>query len=437
MTEIFMPKAGMDMKTGVLVRWLKEIGDPVEKDEPIMEIETDKITMEAEAPASGFLLATYCESGDTVPVLNVMGYIGSKDETPPANPYAAALAKPKDGDSAHTITAAAAVSVPPPSPAAGGLRATPYARHLAKERGLDLAVIPAGGKHGEITGADVLCANKLPQATPLAKRMADAKGLDVSTLNGTGHGGKVRSADVESALAESVQTGQLTVESRKPLSTMNRAVAARMMTSHTEIPSVTQSILVDMTDLFTLRNRLNERRQQKLSINDFVLKATAIAVKEHPKARTILVGNEYITYAQANIGFAVSVEDGLFVPVLHNADQMPLTALSAKAKELAERARNNQLRPDECSGGVFTVSNMGMFDVWDFTPIINPPEPGILGIGAAQEMLRFASDGSVVARKICKLFITYDHRIMDGVSSARIKLRVRDLLEHPEELLLI
>lgn len=437
MTEVFMPKAGMDMKEGILIRWLKAVGDPVEKDEPIMEIETDKITMEAEAPASGFLLATYCQDGDVVPVLGIMGYIGGRDEKAP----------PLPGSPIQTETSPGSLQAAPapcasPSQGAGSPAATPYARSLAKERGVELASLSPGGKHGEIIGADVLQAQKPPAATPLARRVAEAQGLDIAGLQGSGQGGKVRKADVEKALAAPAPGGGqesplLTIESRRPLSGMNRVVAERMMQSHTEIPSVTQSILVDMTELMALRAKLNARLAQKLSINDFLLKATAIAVKEHPKARTILQDGEYVTYAEANIGFAVSVEDGLFVPVLHNADLMPLTALSAKAKDLAQRARSNQLRPDECAGGVFTVSNMGMYDVWDFTPIINQPQSGILGIGAAQDMLRFGPDGGIVARKICKMFITYDHRIMDGVSSAKIKLRVRELLEHPEELLLI
>ena len=231
---------------------------------------------------------------------------------------------------------------------------------------------------------------------------------------------------------------QLTIESRRPLNAMNRVVAERMYQSHAEIPNVTQSLLVDMTDLLSLREKINARREQKISINDFVLKATAIAVKEQPLARTSIYGNEYVVYNEANIGFAVSTNDGegLLVPVLHNADRMPLSKLSIKAKELARRARENKLKPSECTGGTYTVSNMGMFGVWDFTPIINQPQSGILGIGAACDMLQLAPDGSVVSRRICKLCVTYDHRIMNGVTASKFEQRVRDLLENPEELLI-
>ncbi len=439
MTEIFMPKAGMDMKEGVLIRWLKNIGDPVEKDEPIMEIETDKITMEAEAPASGFVLAKYCKEGDVIPVLDVIGYIGAKDEQAPEKPGGAIQAT----EAANSAPAAAAAPIAPIPQGAhsGSPRATPYARQLAHTHGVELSTLVPSGKHGEILGKDVLSAERLPAATPLAQKIARDNEIDIASLQGTGHEGKVRKADVlaavNSALPPSQDGALLTVEKRRPLSGMNRVVAERMFKSHTEIPNVTQSVLVDMTDLLSLRAKLNARREQKLSVNDFVLKATAIAVKEHPKARTIIQGNEYITYSEANIGFAVSVEDGLLVPVLHNADLLSLPELSARAKDLAARARSNQIRPDECTGGVFTVSNLGMYDVWDFTPIINQPESGILGIGAARDMPQFGPDGSIVCRKICKLFMTYDHRIMNGVDSAIIELRVRELLEHPEELLLI
>lgn len=439
MTEIFMPKAGMDMKEGVLVRWLKEIGDPVEKDEPIMEIETDKITMEAEAPASGYFLAKYCEEGDVIPVLDVIGYIGAKDEIPPEKPGG-------KNQKAEDVKSAPSSNVGPTSPPAqdahtGNTRATLYARHLAQMRGIDLSTLVPSGKHGEILGRDVLDTGRQPTATPLGQKIASDNGIDIASLQGSGHEGKVRKSDVLAAVSHAPSPSQggafLTVESRRPLSGMNRVIAERMFKSHAEIPNVTQSVLVDLTDLLALRAKLNARREQKFSINDFVLKATAVAVKEHPKARTIIQGNEYITYSEANIGFAVNAEDGLFVPVLHHADSLSLPELSARAKDLAMRARNNQIRPDECTGGTFTVSNMGMFDIWDFTPIINQPEAGILGIGAPRDMLQFGSDGSIVSRKICKLFITYDHRIMNGVGAANFELRVRELLEHPEELLLI
>ena len=194
MTEIYMPKMGMDMKEGVLVRWLKNVGDKVEKDEPIMEIETDKITMESESPVSGYILALYSEAGDVIPVLDTMGYIGAQDEKAPAAPAKKGAAEEPAAEQA----APAAESAAPAAAAAvsDDIRATPYARTLAKERNIDLATVTPMGKHGEIKAADVLNAKAVSPATLLAQRIADDKGIDTSSLQGTGLGGRVTKADV-------------------------------------------------------------------------------------------------------------------------------------------------------------------------------------------------------------------------------------------------
>lgn len=436
---------GMDMKEGVLVRWLKNVGDKVEKDEPIMEIETDKITMESESPVSGYILALYSEAGDVIPVLDTMGYIGEKDEKAPEAPAKKGEAAPAAAPEAAPAAAAAPVAAPAAAPVvnSGEIRATPYAKSLAKERNVDLATVVPSGKHGEIKAADVLNAKAGATVTPLAQRVANDMGVDASSLQGSGFGGRVTKADVLGAAqpapaAAPAQSGEkLVVESRRPLSGMNRVIAERMFKSHNEIPVVTQSMMVDMTDLLALRAKINARRESKISVNDFVLKAVALAVKEFPEARTEFAGNEFIVYANANIGMAVATGngDGLLVPVIPNADQLSMSELSAKAKDLAKRARDNKIKPDECQGGTFSVSNMGMFDVFHFTPIINQPEAGILGVGTTRDELKFAEDGSIVARKMCMICLTFDHRIMNGVGAAKFTARIRDLLEHPEDML--
>ena len=441
MTEIYMPKMGMDMKEGVLVRWLKNVGDKVEKDEPIMEIETDKITMESESPVSGYILALYSEAGDVVPVLDTMGYIGAQDEKAPAAPAKKGAAEEPAAEqaapAAEAATPAAAAAV------SDDIRATPYARTLAKERNIDLATVTPMGKHGEIKAADVLNAKAASPATLLAQRIADDKGIDTSSLQGTGLGGRVTKADVLASVPAAPQAvcadddHTLVIESRRPLSGMNRVIADRMTLSHTEVPTVTQSMMVDMTKLLAMRASLNSHREKKISVNDFILKATAMALREFPEARTKYADNEFIVYANANLGMAVSTGngEGLLVPVIPNADRLSLSQLSAKAKDLALRARDNKLKPYECQGGTFTVSNMGMFDVCHFTPIINQPEAGILGVGAAREELYFAEDGSVKSRNMCMICLTFDHRIMNGVGAAKFTARIRDLLQNPEDML--
>ena len=422
MIEVFMPKAGMDMKEGTLIRWLKNVGDQVELNESIMEIETDKIIMEAESPGSGILLAKLIEDGTTVPVLQTIGYIGEPGEKIPESEARIAASDP-DGD----------------------IAATPFAKKLAKDAGLSLDLVLTSSPTGEIRGRDVQAALKKKDATPLAKKYAEVEGVDLNGIDGTGYGGKIRKDDVLRAQAGAGSVAEKedsragvrgrTIESRCPVQGMRKVVGERMFDSYSQIPTVMQSMRVDLTDLLELRNKINKNREKRISVNDFILKAIAIAVKEMPHCRTIIIGNEFVTYAEANIGFAVSVDNGLFVPVIHNADQLSLSQLSAKAEELAEKARKGTIRPDEYADGTFSVSNMGMFDVFDFTPIINQPESGLLGIGSVHDELAI-KDGKIVTRKIAQLCMSYDHRIMDGVGAAKLKNRVKELLQNPMEILL-
>ena len=441
MIEVFMPKAGMDMKEGTLIRWLKNVGDHVELNEPIMEIETDKINMEAEAPGTGIFLAKLIEDGTTVPVLQTIGYIGEPDEKIPENRKESVVESAIPSSIELTQTEQTAVSVP-----GGEIAATPYAKKLALDAGISLDSISSSSSTGEIRGRDVEAALEHSRfaATPLAKKYAEVEGIKLDGIDGSGFGGKICKGDVLRAkTAHSVAeesdfstdgTGR-TVENRCPVQGMRKVVGERMFNSYNQIPTVMQSMRVDLTDLLAFRDQINENRQKRISINDLVLKATAIAVKEMPHCRTAIIGSEFVTYAEANIGFAVSVDDGLFVPVIHNADQLSLSQLSARAGELAEKARKGTILPDEYTGGTFTVSNMGMFDVYEFAPIINQPECGLLGIGGIHDELAL-KEGEVVTRKIALLCMSYDHRIMDGVGAAKLKSRVKELLQNPMEILL-
>lgn len=412
MIEIFMPKAGMDMEEGTLIRWLKEVGDSVEKDEPIMEIETDKITMEAEAPGSGILLSKIVEEGTVVPVLTVLGYIGEKGEKVPET-SSSVDEKGKEKSTGKSIMA------------------TPYAKKLAGEQEIDIDAVQKG-KDGIIRAENVL-------ATPLAKRMAESKNIDLVAVSGTGHGNKITKEDIIKQEARSEEkTKKLegrTIEYSQPLKGIRKVVGQRMFESYSQVPTVMQSMKVDLTELLLFRKRINEEQNIKISINDFVIKATAMAVKEFPHIRTMVVNDQLITYAEANIGFAVAVPEGLFVPVIKDADKLSLGEISKCAKKLAEAARTGKLQPDDCCGGTFTVSNMGMYGVYTFNPIINQPESGILGITGIEDVLKMI-DGKVVVRKEAVLCMSYDHRVMDGVGAAKLKERVKALLEHPLEILI-
>lgn len=421
-TAVYMPKQGMSMEEGTLIRWLKNVGDHVELNEPIMEIETDKITMEAESPATGYLIATLVEENTVVPVLQTIGWIGEKDEVPPAaEAGAAAPANASGSEAAPAAAPAAQVS----ASSNGLVAATPYARKLAADEGIDLAGVTPGGAHGEVVGADV-------KASSLARRMAEVNGLDLAGVQGSGHDGKIMKADVERVL----QSGRrITVdhsEKRSRLTGMRKVISERMLKSATEIPSAVLMMSADVTELLEVRAKANAgvEKENKLTINDFVVRATAKALAQSPEFRCRLEGNELVTFDYVNLGVAIGVNGGLLVPVIQDADKLTLPEISAAVKDLVSRAKNNKLSPDEMKGSCFSVSNLGSYGVDFSTPIINQPDSGILGVGGIRDELHL-ENGQVVARKMMGLSLTFDHRMNDGVPAAQFLGRIKALLENP------
>lgn len=428
-TAVYMPKQGMSMEEGTLIRWLKNVGDPVELNEPIMEIETDKITMEAEAPATGYLIATLVGENTVVPVLQTIGWIGEKDEVPPAADVPAAASSAAEAESA--APAAAPAAAPQAAASVNGLTAaTPYARKLAAEQGVDLSQVKPSGGHGEVVGADV-------KASSVARRMAEANGLDLAGIQGSGHDGKIMKADVERVL----QSGRrITVdhsEKRSRLSGMRKVISERMLKSASEIPSAVLMMSADVTELLEVRAKANAgvEKENKLTINDFVVRATAKALAQSPEFRTRLEGNELVSFDYVNLGVAIGVNGGLLVPVVQDADKMTLSEISAAVKDLVTRAKNNKLSPDEMKGSCFSVSNLGSYGVDFSTPIINQPDSGILGVGGIRDELRL-ENGQVVVRKMMGLSLTFDHRINDGVPAAQFLGRIKALLENPISILI-
>ena len=220
------------------------------------------------------------------------------------------------------------------------------------------------------------------------------------------------------------------------MSGMRKAISDRMLKSHTEIPPVTQTIKVDVTELMRFRKQVQESTGMKFSVNDFVLKATAKALEEHRNIMVSLDGNQIIQKSQVNLGVAVSVDGGLIVPVIRNADQLTLKGISESVKDLATRARNNQLTSDEYQGSTFTVSNLGMYGIDSFTPIINQPNAAILGVCAAQPELAMDDEGKVYQKQVMKLCVTFDHRLLDGAEVGKFQMTLRDLLEKPLNIIL-
>lgn len=436
-TAICMPKNGMDMEEGTIVKWLKNVGDKVEKDEPFMEIETDKITMETESPVSGVLLAKLYEDGAVVPVLTAVGYIGEPGEKVPES-SAQAPAEEKKEEVAAPVQTAAPAKVLSNS---NGIPATPYAKKLASDNGVDLAEVTPSGRHGEIRAADVENAiHAQPKATPLARAMAADMGIDLKNVAGSGYRGKIMSADLTPEERANVEAAVKEIEEvleRRKLSGMRKVIAQRMSASHTEIPNVTQNIKVDVTELLALRAKINQGKEKpdKVSVNDIIIKAVGKAAAEFERFRMTLEGNEYVLHNQINVGMAVGIEDGLVVPVIKDVDKKSLVEVSKKAKELAKKAREGKLMPDEMGDGRITISNIGMYGTHSFTPIINQPEASIVGVCGTEDELALV-DGEVVVRKKMMICVTFDHRILNGTEVCEFESYLKNLLENPISILI-
>lgn len=429
MTEIFMPKAGMDMKEGRLIRWLKEIGDHVEKDEPIMEIETDKITMEAEAPATGILVAKLIDDETTVPVLQTIGYIGQPGEKIPDAPVAAA-----DTPAAAPVETAAETAAPAPKLPVlnSSVAATPYAKKLAAEKGVELAAVTASGPAGEVRASDVLAAAQsgTVNATALAKKYAEVNGVDLSAVSGTGHDGKIRKNDVLNAAAPAAQR-EIT---RIPLTPIRKAIARNMFNSLHSMAQTSDSVEIDVTELMALRQRLLAHKDElgtKITINDLLSYAAVKMLKTHPLANASFSDTEILCYPDVNLSMAVATDYGLTSPVVHGADRMSLVELSLAMRDLVVRARDRKLTADDQQGGTFTLTNMGIFPVDNFNPILPAPQSCIIGFGRCVEKPA-VYQGQICIRTMMVLSVTYDHRVFDGGEVGSIMKTMKEYLETPE-----
>ena len=428
MTEIFMPKAGMDMKEGRLIRWLKEIGDHVEKDESIMEIETDKITMEAEAPATGILLAKLIDDETTVPVLQTIGYIGQPGEKIPDAPVAAADTPAAAPVEAAAKPAAPASKLPVPN---GSVAATPYAKKLAAEKGVELAAVIASGPAGEVRASDVLAAAQsgAVNATALAKKYAEVNGVDLSAVSGTGHDGKIRKNDVLNAAAPAQR--EIT---RIPLTPIRKAIARNMFNSLHSMAQTSDSVEIDVTELMALRQRLLAHKDElgtKITINDLLSYAAVKMLKTHPLANASFSDTEILCYPGVNLSMAVATDYGLTSPVVHGADRMSLVELSLAMRDLVVRARDRKLTADDQQGGTFTLTNMGIFPVDNFNPILPAPQSCIIGFGRCVEKPA-VYQGQICIRTMMVLSVTYDHRVFDGGEVGSIMKTMKEYLETPE-----
>ncbi len=440
--EIFMPKLSSTMEVGTLLQWFKEEGESVDIGEPLFEIMTDKINIEVEAYDRGILLKKYFQPDDQIPVNQVIGYIGEPGEKVPDEPPALSEESNEQSGEKTEQSETNEDAVEVKSNENGKVRATPAARRLAKEAKVDLRNIVGSGPKGRIHLKDVkqyLETEKAqPKASPLARKIAEHENIDLKALQGSGAGGKVMKQDVINAIQASSQKAQQP-EVRKKLSGLRKVVADRMVQSAFTAPHVTLASDIDMTKAIEMRTALlpvvEKQTGFRLTYTDIIIKAVGTALSRFPEVNVHLEHDEIIYKNEVNVGVAVAVKDGLMVPVIKQVEQKGLTAICAEAKDLSKRAREQKLRPDELKGSTFTISNLGMYPIDVFTPIINQPEIAILGVGRTQEK-PVVVNGEIVIRPMMTASLSFDHRVIDGAPAAEFLAEVKRILENPYEMIL-
>jgi len=388
--QILMPKLGLTMKTGTVVKWFKDEGDQVANKEPVLEIETEKLSSLVESPVSGVLIKKIAAIGRKYPVSCVLGYIGSPGEQ----------VETTGNDAAILV-----VSVEP------------------DEKPAETAAIHAPGP-----GIRVFI-------SPVAKKLASTLGIDYRKIKGTGPNGRIVKADVQK-YAERQPPAAIVQKEDKiiPYTGIRQTIGENMLNAWTTIPMVTHHVMADVTELVEYRAKLNKGVtdiNEKISVNDLILKLTATALSDMPIINSSLTDKGIVLYGRVNLGVATSIDNGLIVPVIHDANLKSLLNISKEAKDLFNRARNGALNLDETADGTFTVTNLGGYGSVDlFTPIINPPQAAILGVGRITETA-VPVNSEITIRSLMGLSFTYDHRIIDGATAAEFIKKIMQLLENP------
>jgi len=412
-----MPLLSDTMTEGTVAAWHKEIGDEVEIGEMLLEIETDKAVMEQDSFFEGTLLHIGVQEGETVPVNAVLAVIGAKGEDFQAD-LKAALAKAEGGESSE-----AATEQPEAAPAKEVTTAV-----------VEEAKVAAPG-------------DDRIKSSPLARKMAIAEGLDLSTVSGTGENGRIVKRDIENALenrsaapakaapaASTPAPAPVFTIGQEPeevkVSQMRKTIARRLAESKFSAPHFYVTVAINMDNAISTRKKMNEISPVKISFNDLVVKSVAVALRQHPVINASWLGDTIRYNKVYNIGVAVAVDEGLLVPVIHNADMKSLSQISAEVRDKAGRAKERKLGMDEMTGNTFTISNLGMFGVEEFTAIINPPDACILAVGGINKV-PVVKDGEIAVGNIMKVTLSCDHRVVDGASGAAFLNTLKALLEDP------
>ena len=435
-TAVILPKIEMAQRKATIIEWLRNEGDEVEKGDPLLAVETDKVTMEVEAPASGLLAGIRGEPGDEVPVTETIGYILAPGEALPDESEEGAVAAERTR-SEHAEAAGAEVD------------ATPVAKRMAAAEGVRLGTLDGTGPGGRITKSDVEAAlesgpavDMVPstvRATPSARRIAREEQVDLSAIAGSGPRGRVQADDIR-AFAEARREAGAAGGEVVPLEGMRRTVAERMTRSYQSAPHIVLGIDVDMGAFEQTRESLNTRAEEagapRASVTGLLVKVVAWALKRHPWLNSTLEDEAIHLLPEINVGVAVALEEGLIVPVVKDADEKTVREIAAEISELVDRARDGRLRPSDVTGGTFTVSNLGSFGIEAFKAIINPPEAAILAVGAIRSRFVPDADGMPVVRPVMRVTLSADHRIVDGAIAARFLEELRRGLQEPALLLL-
>ena len=426
-TKVFMEALSPTMEEGRLVKWLRNEGDAVTSGETIAEVETDKAIMELVARADGVLRRRLIAEGATAPVGTVIGVIATANENIDA--FVGGVGEPPSAASPPVSTPATTAA--PPAQAV----AAPLAPPATAPPALPAALAPVALSIPDSTSSDTR-----PRSSPLARRIAAERGLALGAIEGSGPGGRIIKRDVESAVAAPAATlvtrppsavSSISDYADIPLTQLRKTIARRLAESIGPIPTFYLTADLDMERVAEMRAAMAELGDGfKVSFNDIVIKAVATALSQHPECNAHWQGDAIRQWHRVHIGMAVAIEDGLITPVIFDADRKGLSHIAAESRDLAKRARDRKLKPDEYTGSTFSISNLGMFGIDQFTAIINPPEAGILAIGSI-EAKAVVVGGQVQVRRRMRVTMSCDHRVIDGAAGARFLQTLRRLIENP------
>lgn len=438
MVDVFMPRLSDTMEEGTLAQWLKGVGDSVSKGDILAEIETDKATMDLEAYDEGILEQLLIEEGATVPIGEPIAIIGDGSGTQSAAPTAGQSGQPGPGEAAAPAdqpTQAAPTAPASPAPAAAPsepgtasdqeperIRTSPLARRIAGEHGIDLATIDGTGPRGRILRVDVDAAVAAQEAGATRAAGAESGAAAAEPVTPS-----TQRAEAPRAVGAPEQ------EDEEVRLSAVRRVTAKRLTESVQAPHFYLTSVVDAERLLALRKDINAQLSEtgtRVSVNDLLIRACATCLTQHPQVNASWGEDKILRHKRIHVGVAVAVEDGLMVPVIRDTNHKSLSQIATESVDLAGRARDGKLTPDEFSGGTFTISNLGMYGIDHFTAVINPPEAGILAVGAAAKE-PVVRDDEVVSRSMMKLTLSIDHRVLDGATAAAFLRDLKGILEEP------